>query len=290
MHKKSKDKNKEFLKADGFPPCLLTAFPSVKFTDDDCEAVIKIYNILHETAPRMLPSANITGDAAKIASIAQQDILGRTLSSLSLSDVDKFPCLAILYRHGQPWDNPEIGAKKGKSNGFLGYAYFLYMAWRVYGDTIGRMLALEEYTELRESLFTFLGTCCQPNLDDFLGDHTERPAFTSFVNWDHKVQDRFVDTHGNLINSQQPTLDGTQGTQAVKFAPATVTLFDSSKMTLHTTSLKKVVDSITKHPLARYNPRKGTCSRRIAELAREIASVRFTFCLSLTFIDVRLRN
>ncbi len=286
LHKKGADK--DYAPALTFPFCITNALKSVTFTKEDRDAVIAVYRILRDSAPPP-PTAKITKQTRdhtreeKLA-LAKADILGRGMEHLCLDDVERFPCLSMLYRHGLQWHVPESANKKGKSNGFLAYAYFLYTGWRVYGDTIGRMLELQDYHHLRESLFRFLGGICQPSLNDFLGEAHERPPHCLFVNWDHKLLASFVDIHGiPLADSKQARDAAADAAPPILFAAPTVQVQDVTKMTAHTAAVKKIVDNLLKNPLAEYDSGKGTCNSQMAHVIREVAGVRHAFLSILSF-------
>ena len=182
----------------------------------DCEAVIDIFKILRSTVDRITarsPPAPTGKKKVKIVPLTDldiesivnlnKDVMGRVLPELSLTHVSKHPCLAMLYRHALTWQTPESGLKTGKANGFLAYAYLLYVGWRVYGDTIGRMITLDSYINLRASLFSFLGQHCQPTLDDFFNPSQSEPSRKLYANWDHKVIDKFVDRFGKPLVNQE---------------------------------------------------------------------------------------
>ena len=287
LHQKTKGKDTKFLAASSFPPYLVKTFAAanVKFKSDDCAAVHDLYTIITETASRVdVPVEKLTLTNQRSDDAAQRDVLGRGLTCLSLADVAKHPCLSILYRHHLKWETGQVGAKKGKANSYLAYAYLLYVGWRVYGDTIGRMLQLKDYLELRESLFSFLGGHCQPNLDDFFGKDTDRPAITTFANWDHKLLKNMVDLEGQPLKRPQapkPKTVNVAPQEAVEEAVAedvtydsgSVQPYNSTRMAEHTAAIKKIVDNLTKAPLATIHDRPGTCSPPVAAAIRALALV-----------------
>ncbi|KAM5539828.1 hypothetical protein V8D89_006641 [Ganoderma adspersum] len=255
--------DKDFAVSMTFPAILKSTFETVEFTEADHVAVIDIFYILTESASRSLPNPILTPEQTTDMIAAREDVLGRCLTDLSLSDVARFPCLSILYRHGLSWQTPEGAARKGKFNGFLMYAYFLFMSCVF--------------------MATRLGACSRPNLDDFLSKHTERPSFTSFVNWDYKVLNHFVDAHGTSI-APKKNADGTPCPVPIKYTSGTVELYDTATMAKHTATVKKVVDSIIKCPLAKYSAHTGMCSPRIARLTEEIATELLRIGLEDNFI------
>lgn len=292
--------------ADKFPTTIETNLPSISWTLEDREAVVDIAKILIATAGRVSitsgkpppqtgkkkPQQPRTLTDSEQADImhASGDLMGRILPELSLSDIAKHPCLAILYRHGLSWQTAEAGNKTGKLNGFLSYAYLAYVGWRVYGDTIGRMTRLNRYLSLRTSLFSFLGKHCHRTLDDFFNRSGDPPACRMYANWDHKLLDKFVDCHGHSIDDKQKkkknkqrmrsadgddadapaqtgkasegsggknhAQDGMKATTkdtvqpSVTFSSASVKFFDPSRMVLHTANVKKVMDAIGRTGLA----------------------------------------
>lgn len=277
--------NKEPGVAKEFPSIITKTFPSLTFTEEDRESIVEIFRILTATAGRLpgAPKKKEPGEAERAAMLkAHEDVLGRVLPELALAHVKKFPGLAILYRHALRWDSPEGGQKTGKANGFLAYAYLIFLSWRVYGDTIGKMFALEDYVNLRKGLFAFLGTVCAPNLDDYFGAADAHPAIAQFANWDHKLTGHFVNLKGVRLLQADTKQKGkgkkTATPTQVVYASSTAKAPQASAMATHVTNAKKFVDSIIRHPLARATPTAGV-SPEVATLARQLTRVYFALSL-----------
>ena len=281
-HRKTND---GFAPANVLPKPLRKIFPNLKWTDTDCANIARLYKILVETAERTGKGFDaLPAPDRDVVSRARQDLLGRGISTISLADVEQFPCLSMLYRHYVKWEAGQSGNKRSKPGSLLSYAYLLYIGWRVYGDTIGRMLDLDEYLRLRDSLFSFLGLHCQSTLHDFFGPNKDPNAPRKYVNWDHKQVAQMVDLDGVRIKRERKRDNPAPKTAAKKaavvignaapkpnagargesstltFASRSVQLFDATRFAKHIANVKKFVDSTLKHSLASGQSEGGTVS------------------------------
>ncbi|KAI1781977.1 hypothetical protein LXA43DRAFT_1069499 [Ganoderma leucocontextum] len=265
--------------ASDFPASLKQVFKSVTFGEADYQEVFAVFNVLRDTVTRAdKGSDKLTVKDRSVIESAKKDTVGRIIPSLPITDVQAHPCLALLYRHALTWEKPESVAKTGILNGFLCYAYLMVVGWRVYGDTLGRMLKHQPYIDLRDSLFTLLGKHCQPTLSDFFG----RPgATTKFANWDSALLSRFVDLSGQPLSPPEDPVNPTR-TASVTYVASNMVVPDASRMLGHTAAVKKAIDGLGRCPLA-LGPstesltmttgkmRKEPWSAEVAGVARQLA-------------------
>ncbi|KAI1784123.1 hypothetical protein LXA43DRAFT_1101737 [Ganoderma leucocontextum] len=279
LHISGSRAKQEVKAANDFPNSLKEAFKSVTFGEGDYKEVFSVYTVLRDTVTRSLKASDkLTPVDRSVIEGATNDTVGRIIPSLPITDVKTYPCLALLYRHALTWEKPESGPKTGVSNGFLCYAYLMVVGWRVYGDTLGRMLQHQPYIDLRESLFTFLGEHCQPDLADFFG----RPGATKkFANWDSALESRFVDLSGQPLSRPEEAA-GAKGKAAVTYLASNMVVPDASRMSEHTLAVKKAIDGLGRWPLAlganadsltmtTGKMRKEPWSREVALVARKLA-------------------
>ncbi len=246
-----------------------------------------MFTILRDTAARAeKPIDKLDNSDKAVMEQARNNKLGRLIPSLSVAHVTTHPCLSLLYRHALSWQNPEGGQKTGVTNGFLCYAYLMVLAWRVHGDTLGRMLKFEPYLTLRDSLFTFLGAHCQPTLADFFGRAEDCPPTTQFANWDSGLNTSFVDLTGQALSTAAVSgdADNAASDAEITYVGSNIPLTDTERMVDHVASVKKVIDGIGRCALAlgpattsskatTLKARKGPWSPEVATLSRMIAAV-----------------
>ncbi|KAI1791479.1 hypothetical protein LXA43DRAFT_1094617 [Ganoderma leucocontextum] len=277
--------------ASDFPASLKQVFQSVTFGEADYQEVFKVFNVLRETVTRAdKPSDKLTVNDRSVIESARKDTVGQIIPSLPIADVQAHPCLALLYRHALTWEKPESGIKTGVLNGFLCYAYLMVVGWRVYGDTLGRMLKHQPYIDLRDSLFTLLGKNCQPKLSDFFQGAT---APKKFANWDSALLSRFVDLSGQPLSLPDDPVNPTR-TASVTYVASNMVVPDAARMSEHTAAIKKAINGLGRCPLAlgpsaepltmtSVKMRKERWSPEVAMLARQLACAMMRNALQVEY-------